>query len=57
MISVTWIWRYRAMEDEFNLRQLTGKPCADLVRFMIEQISAASPVCNLHMTGPRGRQK
>ncbi len=40
-ISITPVWRDRAMEDEFNQRQMLGQPCDDLVRLMVKVISPA----------------
>jgi hypothetical protein len=57
MIYLTRIWYYRAMEDEFNLRQLTGEPCGDLVRFMTEYMLVERSACTLQTARIRGHQK
>jgi hypothetical protein len=57
-INIMPLWRYQAMEVEFNRRQISGESCADLVRFMVMEIlPIRRGSCNLYWFGPYSVRK
>jgi hypothetical protein len=42
-MGIKQAWRCKALEEEFNRRQMVGEPCDDLVKLMIRELSLERP--------------
>jgi hypothetical protein len=54
MISLVPIWRYQALEEEFNRRQMRGEPSDGLVRLMIKELLPTRIAYSFYSAGPYG---